>query len=125
PLPVALGAAGQAAAGDGGIGGVDDHTGDGTGRRQGGADAIHQADEQALAAVGRLHGAPQSVVEELYRVGARDQAPQDALEVLGLLLGHDPNIGRPGLIPEPERRSRGRGRRTIRWETSNRMAKWV
>jgi len=67
--------------------------------------------------VGRLHGATQSVVEELYRVGARDQAPQDALEVLGLLLGHDPDIGRSDLIPEPERRSRGRGRRPIRWET--------
>ena len=93
-LAVALGAAGQAPAGDGGVGGVDHDPGHGARGRQGGAHAIHEADEEALAPMGGLDGPLESVIQEADGIVARDQSPQDVLEVFGLLVSHDPNIGR-------------------------------
>src|SRR5436305_9941357 len=61
-----LRAAGQPAATDSGIGGVDDDARDGSGRRQRRADTVDQAHEEALAAVGGLHRAPESLLEQAY-----------------------------------------------------------
>jgi hypothetical protein len=74
-LAVTLGAAGEAGAGDGGVGRVDHDSGDGARGRYRGAHAVDEAHEEALAAVGGLDGTPQGILHEADGVGARDQAP--------------------------------------------------
>ena len=54
----------------------------------------NEADEEALAPMGGLDGPLESVIQEADGIVARDQTPQDVLEVFGLLVSHDPNIGR-------------------------------